>query len=52
MLHKGKVAVTLWGNAKRKVRIFPGIKPRMRVWPPSGFEPVLQRHAVVISHKA
>jgi SAM-dependent methyltransferase len=44
MLHKGRVAKAMWGNAKRQVRIFLGIKPRKRVWPPDGFETVLRRH--------
>jgi len=48
MLHKGKVAIALWGNAKRQVRIFLRLKPRARVWPPDGFEPVLQHHAELV----
>jgi hypothetical protein len=48
MLHKDKVARAMWGNAKRQVRLSLGLKPRVRAWPPDGFEPMLQRQAGLV----
>jgi SAM-dependent methyltransferase len=43
MLHKRKIALAIWRNAKRQVRIHLGIKPRHRAWPQDGFDHALQR---------
>jgi hypothetical protein len=48
MLHKAKVAIAVWGNAKRQARLFLGLKPRVRAWPPDGFEPALQHHTRLV----
>jgi SAM-dependent methyltransferase len=48
MLHKGKVAIAVWGNAKRQVRISLGMKARIRHWPPNGVEAALQHHTQLV----
>ena len=47
MLHKRKVALALWRNAKRQARIRLGIRPRARVWPQDGFDHALHRQEVL-----
>lgn len=48
MRHPKTVAQAIYYSARLRTRVWLGIKPRPRAWPPKGYDPLLAHHADLV----